>query len=794
MTSPADVFPLALQHHRAGDLHRAEHLYRHLLHHDAAHADAWHLLGVLASQRGQPELALHYIGQALTLRPSVAPFHLNRGVALQALGRLDEAVASFRQALALRPDWAEAHNNLANALHSLGQREAAIDHWGHAIKCQPHYPEAHNNLAVALHEHGRHEEAAAHAREAIGLRPDFAQAHFHLGNALSELMRYDEAETAYREALRLQPAWPVAHCNLGRALRLQGRPEDALLSLREALRFQPDYAPALDEAGVTLSCLGRLDEAAAHLLQALRLQPGYAEAHNNLGVLLNGRRRFAQAADHFRQAARLQPDLLDATINLAGALDRQGQPDEAEATLREALGRSPGHAGLHARLGEVLSHQGRRDESGAAFREALRLQPDLASTHSSLLIDLNFDPQLDPAALLAEHRRWEALHAQVPRLGPAPDHDRTPDRRLRVGYVSPDLIQHVLVHFLEPILAHHDPRRVEAVCYADVLVPDRMTDRLRSLAHRWRPTGACSDDHLARQVREDGIDILVDLAGHTGDRLGVFARQPAPVQVTYLGYPNTTGLGSIHYRLTDAVADPPGEPPCHTEELVRLPGGFCCYAPPEAAPAVTAPPSQSQGFVTFGSLHKLAKLNGDVLDLWCAVLRALPSARLLVFREALRGSARDYFRHQFARRGVAGERLVLRHEVAENETFLSVYRDVDVLFDTFPWSGHATACEALWMGVPVVSLLGNRHAGRMVASVLTRLGLTELIARTAEDFVARAVELANDPNRLACLRGGLRERMRASPLCDGRQFTRQLEAAYRDIWLRWVRGESPGTG
>jgi predicted O-linked N-acetylglucosamine transferase (SPINDLY family) len=278
----------------------------------------------------------------------------------------------------------------------------------------------------------------------------------------------------------------------------------------------------------------------------------------------------------------------------------------------------------------------------------------------------------------------------------------------------------------------------------------------------------------------------VDLAGHTGGRLGVFSRQPAPVQVTYLGYPATTGLSAVHYQLTDAVADPPGEPPCHTEELVRLPGGFCCYAPPDAAPAVAPPPSWSRGFVTFGSLHKLAKLNGDVLDLWCAVLRALPSARLLVFRDALWGRTRDYFREQFAQRGIAEDRLILGHRVGETETFLAVYRDVDILLDTFPWGGHATACEAMWMGVPVLTLLGDRHAGRMVASVLTRLGLTDLVARTPEGFVVRAVELANDPDRLACLRAGLREQMRASPLCDGPTFTRHLEAAYRELWRRYT--------
>jgi predicted O-linked N-acetylglucosamine transferase (SPINDLY family) len=352
------------------------------------------------------------------------------------------------------------------------------------------------------------------------------------------------------------------------------------------------------------------------------------------------------------------------------------------------------------------------------------------------------------------------------------------------------LLHHVLARFLEPILAHHDPRQVEVTCYADVAAPDAMTARLRSLAHRWRSICGQRDQDVARLVRADGIDLLVDLAGHTGNRLGVFARRPAPVKLTYLGYPNTTGLDTIDYRLSDAVADPPGEPACHTEALVRLSGGFCCYAPPPA-PDVSPLPADSAGAVTFGSLHKLAKLNGDVLDLWSAVLRALPTTRLLVFRQGLTGGTRASFERQFAQRGMAAERVLFRHALAEGDSFLGVYREVDVLLDAFPWGGHATACEALWMGVPVLTLRGGRHAGRMVASVLTQLGLTDLIADTPEDFVARAVGLAGDLDRLRSLRGHLRDRMRASPLCDGPAFTRGLEEAYRALWLRWLRGEGP---
>jgi predicted O-linked N-acetylglucosamine transferase (SPINDLY family) len=792
MSAFSHLVSVGLAHHRAGDLDRAEPYYRHVIAHDPGHADAWHLLGVLANQRGRPEQALDYLGRALALKPGEAGFHLNRGVALQALGRLEEAAASFRNAAEAKPDFAEAHNNLANALHTLGRHDAAVAHWQRALTLQPAYAEERHNLAVALYQRGALEEAASHARAALQLRPDFAPAHLTLGNALGGLQRYEEAEACYREALRRRPDLAVAHGNLAHVLRMRGRREEALASARQALALAPASSDAHNAAGAVLGGLGRAEEAAAHLRHALGLRPDHPEAHNNLGVLLSGQRQFAEAAAHFTQALLRRPDLTDASLNLARALARLGELDGAVAAVREALRHHPESAAAHSCLGELLAQQGRLAEAEAAFREALRLQPDLAVAHSSLLIALNFDPRRTPADLLAEHRRWEERQARVEVLGPAPGHDRDPGRRLRVGYVSPDLVRHVLCHFFEPILAHHDAREVEAVCYADALFGDAVTERLRGLVARWQPIHGQGDAEVAERVRADGIDVLVDLAGHTGGRLGVFARRPAPVQLTYLGYPTTTGLAAMHYRLTDAVADPPGEAAGHTEELVRLPGGFCCYAPPADAPPVAPSPAQGRGYVTFGSLHKLGKLNDRVLDLWCAALRAAPSARLLVFRDTLRGSARDYFREQFARRGVPEGRVILGYQVEGDQSHLTIYRDIDVLLDAFPWGGHATACEALWMGVPVLTLRGERHAGRMVASVLTQVGLTEFIAGTPEAFVARAAGLAADAGRLVALRAGLRDQVRASPLCDGAGFTRRLEAAYRALWQRWARGEAAG--
>jgi protein O-GlcNAc transferase len=789
MTAPDDLFALGLQRHRAGDLDAAERCYRGALEQDPRHADAWHLLGLVACQRGRPALALEHIGRALELNPGEAAFLLNRGVALQGLGRTPEAAEAFRLALAARPDFAEAHNNLANALHALGQTAEALPHWRRAVALRPDYAEARRNLAVALLASGDAAQALDHAHAAARLQPDSAPTLLALGDALATLERHAEAADAYRQALRQAPHLADARRRLAHVLRQTGRAEEALAEAREAVRLRPDDADAHNEAAAALGTLGRAGEAEAYARQALALRPDDPEACHNLAVLLAGRRRFAEAAERFRAALRLQPALTAAALGLARALIRQGLLDEAEDALREALAQSPAHAGAHATLGEVLAGQGLLDESQAAFRAALRLDPGLDSAHSGLLMALCLDPRRTPAELLAEHRRFGDRFAAVTTLGPDPGHDRDPDRPLRVGYVSPDLLGHVLVKFFGPVLLHHDRGRVEPFCYADVLTPDAVTDRLRGLAAGWRDVHGLPDDEVARRVRQDRIDVLVDLAGHTGGRLGVFARRPAPVQVTWLGYPETTGVAALGYRLTDGALAPPGEEAHHVEELVRLPGCFCCWLPAADAPPVAPAPCLTSGFVTFGATHKLAKLNDGVLDVWAAAVKAVPRSRLLLYRDSLRGRAAAALRQRLAERGLGEGRAELR--CAAEGGHLGVYEAIDVLLDCWPWGGHATACEALWQGVPVLSRRGTRHAGRMVASVLGCVGLANWVADSPEQFVARAA-LAAEPGPLAALRAGLRERVQRSALSDGAGFVRGLEGALRGLWRRWAGGGQPG--
>jgi predicted O-linked N-acetylglucosamine transferase (SPINDLY family) len=430
---------------------------------------------------------------------------------------------------------------------------------------------------------------------------------------------------------------------------------------------------------------------------------------------------------------------------------------------------------------------GLTQEAEQCYYRALQIRPDYAKTYHALLIAANYHSD-DPERIMREHLAWGEHHRSLKpeenRFANPPD----PQRRLRLGYVSPDFRTHSVAFFLEPLLAHHDPATVEVYAYAHVPRPDAVTERLKTRVQGWRDIHGLSDDQVADLIRQDRIDILVDLAGHTANnRLLVFARKPAPIQVTYLGYPNTTGLTAIDYRLTDALADPPGETErYHTETLIRLPHGFLCYQPPSHAPAVAPPPAAVNGYVTFGSFNNLAKVTPKVVEVWARILKAVEGARVVMKNKSFSDAAtRERCHEQFIRHGIERERIALRDRLTALEDHLGLYHQIDLALDTFPYHGTTTTCEALWMGVPVITLAGHTHAARVGVSLLTRVGLPELIAQNEDDYVERAVALAQDLPRLTELRATLRQRMTQSPLCDAPAFTRNLEAAYREMWRGW---------
>jgi protein O-GlcNAc transferase len=746
------AFAAAVAHHQAGRRRQAEDAARALLSAEPAHARALHLLGLMAYEEGRADDAMNWFEQAVQGEPPNSFYHSCLGAALQAAGRLDAAETEHRRALALKPGDALALNNLGITLAARGRQADAEAVLRQALEAEPNDAEALCNLAAALHGQGKLTEAEAACREALRRRPNLAEAHVNLGNVARETGSPDEAEASYRKALEIQPHLSRAWRNLAELLHQRGRDAEAVQAFGQILRLTPRDAETRVRLAEVLLALNRVAEAVALCQEAVQMKLDQADAHNGLGNAWAALGRLDKAEKCYREAARLRPDWSVPLYN----------------------------------RGVALQGQGRHAEARTSFEAALQRNPSDHVAHSTYVGSLLFDSVVDSERLLAESRRWAERHA-IARPAPTEHPNaKDPSRRLRIGYVSPDLRAHAVAFFLAPVLTHHDADAVDVVCYADVAAPDQTTATLRGLASCWRLTWGLADDELASLIRQDGIDVLVDLCGHlANNRLRVFARKPAPVQISWLGYPATTGVPAIDYRLTDTVCDPPGEPSGYTEELFRLPGPFCCYGAPMHVPQQTAIPSQKAGTLVFGSLHKLDKFNDGVVDVWSQVLGAVPDSRLLLCRNTLHGATADYWREQFNHRGLSADRVELRHVAPVGLQHLRVYDEIDVALDAFPWSGHTTACEALWMGVPVVTLRGRLCAGRMVASVLEAVGLNDLVAETPEEYVRIAAQLAQDAARRKDLRETLRLRMLRSPLCDRPGFTRALEDAYRGMWRTW---------
>jgi predicted O-linked N-acetylglucosamine transferase (SPINDLY family) len=726
---------------------------------------------------------------ALALRPDYAEAHNNLGTALRASGNLEEAVTAYRRAVELKPTYFEAHNNLGNALRDLGKLEEAIVACRMALTLQPKYAEAHANLGNALSDQGKLEEAVAAYQKALELKPNLAEAQSNLGNALRDLGRLEEAVAACHKAVELRPSYAEAHYNLGNALRIQGKLEEVVVAYQRALDLKPHLAPAHNNLGNVLNEQGKLEKAMEAFQKALALKPDYAEAHNNLGIVLRRLGQLDEAkAAHFR-ALELKPDFAEAHYNLGNALGNQVKLYDAVVAYQRAIELKPDFAEAHNNLANALSAQGKLEEAVAAYRKALELEPNFAEAHSNLLLAMNYDARFSQESIFVESRRWDETHAT-----PFSSSDkiyantRDPHRPLRVGYISPDFRKHSVSYFADPLIAEHDRRSFEVFCYAEVEKPDDKTARIRALADVWRSTVGASDSAVAEWIRKDRIDILVDLAGHTAkNRLPVLASKPAPVQVTWLGYPNTTGLSAMDYRLTDEIADPEdATDTLSSEKLVRLPNGFLCYSLLNEAPNISEPPALRDGHVTFGSFNNITKVTPDVVETWARVLDRVPRSRLLIKNRSLADEeTRNRYLEMFLLHGIEKERVELRSWIESSSGHLGLYNRVDVALDPFPYNGTTTTCEALLMGVPVVTLCGDRHSGRVGASILSRVALTDLIAETSEAYVETAVELANSADRLSELRTGLRDRVQRSPLCDSRGFARKVEVEYRRLWRHW---------
>ncbi|MBD3320462.1 MAG: tetratricopeptide repeat protein [Chitinivibrionales bacterium] len=741
--------------HRQGDLDTASALYLEILRHEPCHCDSLHLLSKLLFQKKDPERALIYARRAMECSPENPEYHNFLGVILQSTGDIPCSVEAFSAALRYKPDYAEACFNRGNSWRIAGEYEQAVASYQAAISIRPDYCAAHSNCGAALKALGRMPEALYHFREAVRIKPDLAEAHNNLGLALFQTGKNDEAIDHFHKALLIRPTFAEIFCNLGKALEKKGQ----------------------------------YKEAEAHFLRALSFNRTSVNVLIDLGNLYARMKKFKKARDAFFSALKYKPDCTDAYYGLGTLMREWNYLDEAASCFTKALQHNPRSVMALCNYGETLQESGLVDKAESLYDRALDVDPGCDVAMGNKIYCMNYNPRYSPGEIFRAHVTWAKTFARPPAVAPRFANDRSPERRLRIGYVSPDFCSHPASYFFQPLFTCRDSGCCELFCYAVLTRKDSRTAFFKSHADCFRDISALSNKQFAATVQSDKIDILVDLAGHTaGNRLRAIALKPAPVLISFLGYPNTTGMSSIDYRFTDALADPPGSDGLFTETLVRLDRGFCCYAPPENAPRISPLPAIENGYITFGSTHSLARLNPDVLSLWAELLKAVPGSRLYILRNSLSESAQARFRDSFEHRGIAASRILLRKKIPEGG-HLAAYHSIDIALDTFPWSGHTTACEALWMGVPVTTLTGNRHAGRMVASVLTRIGLKELNAKSPGDYIRIARELAENKDRLNRLRHTLRDSLAGSPLCDGQSFTREIEQEYRAMWRRWCRNE-----
>lgn len=641
-------------------------------------------------------------------------------------------------------------------LHQAGDLASAERYYKQVLAVDPNQPDALHFLGLLAHQAGHSETGAELIRRAIRLQPNNADSRSNLGEVLRAQGKLDEARDALLAAIALSPGKAVAHLNLGEVWRERGDFDRAIECYQRALRFQPDLT----------------------------------EAHSNLGGVMQTLRRDAEAVECYRRAVQINPRYAIAWQNLGGALEAMGQIEDSVHAYQKAIEIQPDYAHAWSGIASALS-QGRHDDAIAAYRHALSLRPDLATIRSGLLMLLQYHDRVSPEQLRGEHRQWNDIHA-APLVHFRPQHtnDRNPDRPLRIGYVSPDFCAHSVSFFIEPVLAAHHRERFEIVCYSTAAASDAVTTRLKSLTPHWRDVASASDAALAQIIRNDRIDILVDLATHTeGNRLLLFAQKPSPVQATWLGYAGSTGLSAIDWRITDAIVDPPGlTESLHSEKLMRLPRTQWCYRPPADAPEVGPPPVDANGHITFGSANTVAKMTPTTLDLWSRVLTAVPDARLLLKARAFQDlSTRDRIAEAFKQRGVDPARI--RVEGWGNlGDYLNFFNTIDIALDTHPFAGGTTTCHSLFMGVPVVTQVGDRSVSRVAASCLHSVGLDDLVAETPEQFVEIARSLARDGARVIDLRQSLRPTLLAAPLCDAEAFVTDLESAYRAMWRQWCAG------
>ncbi len=752
VSSVDEHFMKAVEHHQADRLVEAQRLYQHILELDPSHSHANHNLGILAIQLKQPEMGLPFLLSAWELSPDVEQHWISLGECLIAVGRFGDAIDVLHEALNNGVNSREVNNLILQAESGMPQVMSVDSLPAESVPITKHEPtEKELEMLSNYYEVGNYTAAVEYAREFTRCWPSQPFGWSALVGSLAALGDLPKAEVVCRQAIGAIPNSASLYSDLGGVLCELGRYTESEKSCQSALSLQPDHLEALNNLGNAYKEIGAFDEAEEALLKAIELNPNFAVAHNNLG-------------DTYYRCGRLI---------------------EAECELRRAVELNPKYVAAHHNLGLVLMDLGRPKEADESYQRALCFKPDHVKTIHNRLFYFNYRSDMDVEEVFEWYKRYGEDAAQKV-LGSVVAHNEWSwdgERRLRIGYLSPDFRGHACRFFMEPFLREHDKQHFEIFAYSNMPFEDQYTACLRKHCDHWRDIFQHQDISAVEQIVADKIDILVDLAGHSkGNRLLVFAHKPAPIQVTYLGYDNTTGLTEIDYFLGDEQLIPLGSEHLFTETVWRLPHMLCYEPPKERVPEVGPLPALRNGYITFGSMLRVVRLNDDVIRIWSSILKRVPNSKLRLYQEPFKYSdMQQYFVDRFAHFGIDPSRIIPSYITPH----WSGYSELDIALDGFPNNGGVTTLEALWMGVPVLTQQGRPCAGCYGAAILHPLGLYDWIAKTEEEYIEQAVAAAGDQVGLSELRAGLRERFRGSPNQDSIGFTRSLESAYTQMVNRY---------
>ena len=669
--------------------------------------------------------------------------------------KITQAIFAGQKSVLLNPKDVEGHKILGVMFQKIGRFIEAEGSYRKVLALKPDYIEIHNILGVMQYEQCKFNEAEESYRKIIELKPDLAEAYNNLSNTLKEQSKFNEAEASSRKAIALKPEYVDAHYNMGIILYEQRKFNEAEESYRKVIALKPDHVEAFNNLSNTLKEQGRVNEAEESCRKSITLKPDHVEAYNNLGVLFQEQHKF----------------------------------NDAEASYKTAISLKPDYHLAYSNLGNTLQELGKLEEAIASYNKAIEFKADFFNAYHNKNMCLNYSSSYSPLYIYEEHLEFEKQFGGLKDELPFSRSEKKKfGERLRIGYVSGDFREHSVAYFFEPLLQNHNDKTIETFCYYNNTVVDATTKRLMTTSDHWRSIFGISDLEVSKLIRSDKIDILVDLSGHTGkNRLLVFAQKPAPIQVTWLGYPNTTGLSAIDYRFTDIVADPIGEADkLHSETLLRLPNGFQCFQGNEKIPVGIGLPQKSQGYVTFGSFNNSSKLTPQVIKTWSKILNLVPKSQLVLKCMKLKNN-KNYYLELFKNEGITDDRIKFYRHLPSTDDHLKLYNTIDIGLDPFPYNGATTTCEALWMGVPVITLLGDIHVGRVGASILTNVGLTDFITQDIDGYVKLAVKMAANTNYLKTIKETLREQMQRAPICNTQSFANDIETVYHDMWLNYQK-------